>query len=821
MIKFCPFFLILIFAFLACGIVHYSPAVTLLDSITLTSSDGSPVTLGYRELGQKEGAQSAERSHLSFRNENGRWFLSNIASGKKVDVRTDKHPTIFVKRFELRDGDRVRIGDAMLEFSDVAPNVLRIVEVGGNRVASWREWSLVSDAGRWDAGVAQKVRAWLRAKVRPWLPAMERAWLPAMVRAWLLAEEYLFSLGVRMDHDEPWAFSGLAAESVWVTLRDGRLYLAPGREHRVLHFKKGQPDPLAFQDVRFSLDGEFGKVTRIVVGRTYYDVDSNSTHVTLSPTQKIDVFHGGDIAIADSENVAYRYETKSWIGAGDDILSWIHQNIWRTLSYAFFVVIFYLAMFEWYARKRQTVPFFVYICLFFIFISLILGKAKYEIDISFLGICCAVMWTWATFSLLRCHKMNGSCALIWNGAIVLAGIGLVVMLQMFAGAANTRWIAYAWKQTYCLMLCGLAVGIAANVPHRVWGELLSFVGRGEGHGKVKAWLYGGLLLFLLLVAYFGKEQGFAGFQPSELMKLFLAVMAACNAVNVRAAMCSSLAFPMRGPWSRIGILADVVAVFVLMLFVTGFSLVAVRDVSPLVILGFLALFWIWTMAPDTSGGRKARGFALCFVPAVVGIGAWIYRQPEAWTWIHQFERFAAWSDPARYPHSGAQVVGAMRMAGMGGWFGAPDISWFGGNGIGNALPAVQDDFALSFLLFKFGGVAGMLLLAAQIAYFSLLMRTGRRLAGLAGDYSRRQGGMVWGYSIQGLAVIHGMQWIIAWGNALGLLPVMGQPMTWLSAGNSHLAAVGVSALLMALAGNWALESGGPEMEIASSYPSVA
>jgi cell division protein FtsW (lipid II flippase) len=41
-------------------------------------------------------------------------------------------------------------------------------------------------------------------------------------------------------------------------------------------------------------------------------------------------------------------------------------------------------------------------------------------------------------------------------------------------------------------------------------------------------------------------------------------------------------------------------------------------------------------------------------------------------------------------------------------------------------------------------------------------------------------------------------WLISWGNVLGLLPIMGQPMTWISSGNSHLLALGLPTVLLAL-----------------------
>jgi cell division protein FtsW (lipid II flippase) len=57
----------------------------------------------------------------------------------------------------------------------------------------------------------------------------------------------------------------------------------------------------------------------------------------------------------------------------------------------------------------------------------------------------------------------------------------------------------------------------------------------------------------------------------------------------------------------------------------------------------------------------------------------------------------------------------------------------------------------------------------------------------------------------GLAWVHLLHWIISWGNVLGLLPIMGQPMTWLSAGNSHLMAIGMITLILAMVGSWMVQ----------------
>jgi cell division protein FtsW (lipid II flippase) len=118
------------------------------------------------------------------------------------------------------------------------------------------------------------------------------------------------------------------------------------------------------------------------------------------------------------------------------------------------------------------------------------------------------------------------------------------------------------------------------------------------------------------------------------------------------------------------------------------------------------------------------------------------------------------------------------------------------------LPAVQDDFIAAFLLHRFGGLFGLLLVLLQGLWWALLIQLGRGLMTAHGGREEERGLFRLGALLFGLAWIQAAHWVISWGNVTGLLPVMGQPMTWLSSGNSHMLAIGVSALLLGLVGAW-------------------
>ncbi|AMJ61796.1 hypothetical protein [Bosea sp. PAMC 26642] len=115
------------------------------------------------------------------------------------------------------------------------------------------------------------------------------------------------------------------------------------------------------------------------------------------------------------------------------------------------------------------------------------------------------------------------------------------------------------------------------------------------------------------------------------------------------------------------------------------------------------------------------------------------------------------------------------------------------------VPVVQNDFIATFLLVRFGLPAGLALLLAQVvttlgllALAASLMR--ERAQGSAQEGARRGMAIV----LVGIATIFALHWGISWGNALGLLPVMGQPMTFIAAATSHHMLMALPSIAIAL-----------------------
>ena len=102
------------------------------------------------------------------------------------------------------------------------------------------------------------------------------------------------------------------------------------------------------------------------------------------------------------------------------------------------------------------------------------------------------------------------------------------------------------------------------------------------------------------------------------------------------------------------------------------------------------------------------------------------------------------------------------------------------------VPVVQNDFAAAYLIGRHGADAAALLMTMQGALLLIVIYGYRRLRQTSEQQSAE--GLVrqlLAVLIVGTGMLLLLHWTISWSNVLGLLPVMGQPMTFLSAGTSH------------------------------------
>ena len=294
-------------------------------------------------------------------------------------------------------------------------------------------------------------------------------------------------------------------------------------------------------------------------------------------------------------------------------------------------------------------------------------------------------------------------------------------------------------------------------------------------------LAGLALLGMLLEVLYGGETGVFGVQPVELAKTALVALSA----HVLA-LGADRAVSRRHWWLRLLWPVPLVATLV------ALALVWVSDFSPLLLLllwfGLGALIFCWYT------GRWV-GLGMLGLIAVSGIGLLLALRWGHGTLPAQFypERFSVWLNPALHPHTGGQFLLAASAIAQGGWFGSDGLLGLAtlGQPLGSVMhiPEIADDFAAAFFLQRHGLLGGLLLWLLQALFLLWLFGQSRRAwlhASVLRDYR-----LAWHARFYAMVLVGGAAFLfghlfIAWGTSLGMLPVMGQPMSFLSTGGSHL-----------------------------------
>ena len=102
------------------------------------------------------------------------------------------------------------------------------------------------------------------------------------------------------------------------------------------------------------------------------------------------------------------------------------------------------------------------------------------------------------------------------------------------------------------------------------------------------------------------------------------------------------------------------------------------------------------------------------------------------------------------------------------------------------IPVVQSDFIAAYLIGRHGLEAAGLLMACQTLLILTIILSWQQLrAPMTGESTERVVRHLLSIFLSGSGLLFALQWIISWSNVLGLLPVMGQPMTFLASGTNH------------------------------------
>jgi cell division protein FtsW len=359
---------------------------------------------------------------------------------------------------------------------------------------------------------------------------------------------------------------------------------------------------------------------------------------------------------------------------------------------------------------------------------------------------------------------------------LLLGGGWITLLQLGAGAEESGWPRFGGGGA---ALAG-AFGWLAWAWRSVWRRWRPVDGLGFRLTRWGPLALGGTALILLAAqAAFGDEGGWSGFQPFELAKLALVLLAA-HALTVGAG---------EGGARKLSRWSLSLGPVLLLLVASGFALGVLRDFSPLVLLLLwaLALAWSYLRVHPRSGWRWGGRLALLVLVGLLAGGViWLRQQPDSFPLDLKPIRIRAWAAPEQYPHAGYQLRRALEAIRAGGWTGAV---W---NDAANervmAVPLVENDFTPTFFLNRYGGLAALLLVATQTAFVLLLLAIADRALRRTNRNDRRSvalGDFAY-FALCGGAAMLGAHFLVSWGTNLGFLPVMGQPMSLLSAAGSHL-----------------------------------
>jgi hypothetical protein len=136
-----------------------------------------------------------------------------------------------------------------------------------------------------------------------------------------------------------------------------------------------------------------------------------------------------------------------------------------------------------------------------------------------------------------------------------------------------------------------------------------------------------------------------------------------------------------------------------------------------------------------------------------------------------------------------------------------------------ALPEIQNDFIAAWIVHALGRDGAFALALLQFTLVCLMITAAFRvMRWRSGDEDRRAASTFLAGAIVGFAVTLFLQFSIAWMNAFGLLPVMGQPMTFVSHGGSHFLLFGIPAMLSVMTGLRFMRSEAPRGFAATLSP---
>jgi len=335
--------------------------------------------------------------------------------------------------------------------------------------------------------------------------------------------------------------------------------------------------------------------------------------------------------------------------------------------------------------------------------------------------------------------------------ILLTLVGLVALYSMFSNQESIS--PFLIKQS---IFVGIGIAIVLILGNMNYNVLLSYATP----------LYIFMIIILVIVLIFGNVvRGTVGWinvfgitiQPVEIVKITMIIFLASLITTKRALL---------------GEMTTVITSFVLVSIIAGLVFMQPDTGSALVILS------IWFGMIIVSGIRKRYIFSFIAIGLIIMFCAWLVLAP------YQKARITNFLHPENDPrNTGYNVIQSIVAVGNGGIF---------GQGIGsgtqsqlNFLPEKHTDFIFASFVESMGFVGAFSIL---ILFFVLFTRM-RRIALLAKNE--------FGYFlIVGFAILYFIHMLVNIGMNIGVMPVTGIPLPFISYGGSAMISMSIGIGIM-------------------------
>jgi cell division protein FtsW len=734
-----------------------APASWLPATIGLTLTPGETITLGQRELA----APQTDRSHLSLRRDPREgWMLRNISPSKQVIL--------------LRDGGEQRMGSVALrarQSFQVDGAVFDVTASGADTIVFTRdghEW-------RYDGAVLYRDgRAQSSCPDARLSGQALSLWNRAMPMMLTIARP--LSFGGNLYCGNRLGLAQTTPGAAQLSRANGRLEISAGNPDgdraSVLVHSDGVQTDLRRQEA--SLAG----VNAIIVGHTRFQLTPTGDQLTLTPSRHVSLFNVPDLKLPEA--VSWQWQQRSLWNSG-------HANaLWFAIAGCLACVAIgascAMSPPDLWVRRAAAGARLVGATILLIagVAALVSQRAGFPPSAALsmmLGACALLLWL----------AFPGRLTLLTAAGVVLLATGLLAQLELGLGAPQTSWLRYYQKSAAML-----AIGAGLGGLLRLWAQ---YQAARAAHLQQRTieWILAVFaavaLAALAAQVLWGDETGVFDLQPVELAKLALTALTA-HCLALRFGWHSETRHPAdhRARWLQL------IAPALLFIALLGLSLVQIDDFSPLILL----LVWSTAMAFAYALAARHRLLTATLTAAtLLAVGTVVYLRlagtDDLIRWGFYADRFLVWLNPAEHPHTGQQLLLGARAIGEGGWLGADQ--WLGLRALGQSaggvvrIPAVQDDFAATFFINRHGLAGALLLWGVQAAFLTGIVLTALRAhhaGATARNFRQAWYGRFHYFALCGGGAFVLGHFLLSWGTNLAILPIMGQPMSFLSAGGSHL-----------------------------------